>query len=142
MDEYLKPALIGKSVEDIEDIWQTQYVASYFRTGATLNNALSGVDGATQTLDDTCERSDIIGVRTGRALALLAMLAIQPICVLGASYASWPNPVGEEVYRPRLLRDMLPLAVIVCALLLGWLLHATHRKAKKLAPDDVGSHHN
>jgi hypothetical protein len=98
--------------------------------------------GARQTLDDTCGRSDIFAMRTGRALALLTMLAVQPIRVLGASYASWPNPVGEEVYRPHLLRGLLPLAVIVCALLLGWLIHATHRKAKKLAPDELGSHHN
>ncbi len=69
------------------------------------------------------------------------MLAVRPICALGASYASWPNPVGEEVYRPHLLLGLLPLAVIVCALLLGWLVHATHRKAKQLAPDDVESHH-
>ena len=62
-----------------------------------------------QTLDDTGERSDIIGVRTGRALALLAMLAVQPICALGASYASWPNPVGEEVYRPHLFLACSPL---------------------------------
>jgi len=50
-------------------------------------------------------------MRTGRALALIAVLAVQATCVLGASYASYPNPVGEEVYRPRLLREMLPLAV-------------------------------
>jgi len=46
VDQYLKPLLVGKSVEDIEDIWQTQYVTSYFRSGVTLNNALSGIDGA------------------------------------------------------------------------------------------------
>jgi hypothetical protein len=93
-------------------------------------------------LDENWQRGEIVGMRTGRALALMAMLAVQATCVLGASYASYPNPVGEAVYRPHLLRGMLPLAVIVCALLLGWLIHATHRKAKKLAPDDVGSHHN
>jgi hypothetical protein len=74
-------------------------------------------------------------------LALIAMLAVQPICMLGASWSSVPNPVGEAVYRPHLLRDLLSLAVIVCALLLGWLLHSVHRKAKMLAPDDVGSPH-
>ena len=70
-------------------------------------------------LDEICQRGEIVGVRTGRALVLVAMLAIQSICVSGASYASWPNPVGEAVYRPHLLRDMLPVAVIVCGLCLG-----------------------
>ena len=78
---------------------------------------------------------------TGRALVLMAIVAVSPICVFGASYASYPNPVGEKVYRPHLLLEMLPVAVIVCALLLGWLLHATHRKAKRLAPDHTDLHH-
>ena len=81
-------------------------------------------------------------MRTVGALVLTAVLAVLPICVFGASYASYPNPVGEKVYRPHLLHEMLPFAVIVSALLMGWLLHAAQRKAKRIAPDDVGSHHN
>ena len=46
INEYLKPFVIGKNPEDIEDIWQSAYVSSYFRSGVTLNNALSGIDGA------------------------------------------------------------------------------------------------
>jgi mannonate dehydratase len=46
INEYLKPFVLGKNVEDIEDIWQSAYVSSYFRSGVTLNNALAGVDGA------------------------------------------------------------------------------------------------
>lgn len=46
VNEYLKPFVIGKNPEDIEDIWQSAYVSSYFRSGVTLNNALSGIDGA------------------------------------------------------------------------------------------------
>jgi hypothetical protein len=93
-------------------------------------------------LDEACQRGDIPGMRTGRALALIAMLAVQATCVLGASYASYPNPVGEKAYRPYLLHEMLPLAVIVCAVLLGWLLHATQRKARTHPSDDVESHHS
>ena len=46
IDQHVKGLLIGKECDRIEDIWQTSYVASYFRSGATLNNALSGIDGA------------------------------------------------------------------------------------------------
>jgi mannonate dehydratase len=46
IEQYLKPFVIGRNPEDIEDIWQSAYVSSYFRSGVTLNNALSGIDGA------------------------------------------------------------------------------------------------
>jgi mannonate dehydratase len=46
VNDYLKPFVVGKNVDDIEDIWQSAYVSSYFRQGVTLNNALSGIDGA------------------------------------------------------------------------------------------------
>jgi mannonate dehydratase len=56
LEHYMKPFLAGRSCDDIEDIWQSAYVASYFRSGVTLNNALSGVDGALW---------DILGKRLG-----------------------------------------------------------------------------
>jgi mannonate dehydratase len=44
IDEYLRPFLIGRNVDEIEDIWQSSYMSSYWRNGGVLFNAMSGVD--------------------------------------------------------------------------------------------------
>ena len=75
---------------------------------------------------------------------LIAMLAVQPVCVFGASYSFPPNPIGEKVYHAHLhahlLSEVLPVAIIICAFLLPWLFHVANRKAKKLAPHDAWSY--
>jgi hypothetical protein len=81
-------------------------------------------------------------MRTGRALVLIAMLAVQPISVFGDGTVFPPDPIGEKEYRTHIVADTLPLVIIVSGLLLAWLLHRAQRKAKNAAPDNTGSYHS
>ena len=46
INDYLNDFCVGKDVDNIEDMWQSAYVSSYWRNGPVLNNALSGLDQA------------------------------------------------------------------------------------------------
>jgi mannonate dehydratase len=46
VESYLKPLLLNRTTDSIEDIWQTCYDSSYWKNGPVLNNAISGIDQA------------------------------------------------------------------------------------------------
>jgi mannonate dehydratase len=76
IDQFLKPMVIGRNVNEIEDIWQTLWVAPYWRASVDANNAMSAIDGALW---------DIMGKRAGMPVYDLIGGKVRPACRMFAN---------------------------------------------------------
>ncbi|WP_257657786.1 enolase C-terminal domain-like protein [Parapedobacter lycopersici] len=91
IEKYLKPFCIGKDVDNIEDMWNSFYIDSYWRNGPVLNNAISGMDQALWDIKGKRANMPVYQLLGGRSRFAVPAYA-------GAG-GSTPEEVAEQVQQ-------------------------------------------
>ena len=79
IDEYLKPLVVGRNVEEIEDIWQTAYVAPYWRQDVDAFNAMAAIDGALWALWASAPECRCTNSSVARCVRPVACSPMRPV---------------------------------------------------------------
>ncbi len=102
IDQYLKPAAVGRYVDEIEDIWQMAWLAPYWRGSVDANNAMSAIDGALW---------DIMGKRAGMPVHNLLGGKLRPALPMFANVNGSDLSQLEENSRARIAEGYKHLRV-------------------------------
>jgi mannonate dehydratase len=102
IEQFLKPAVIGRYCDEIEDIWQMAWLAPYWRASVDANNAMSAIDGALW---------DILGKRAGMPVHNLLGGKVRPALPMFANINGGDLSQLEENARARMAEGYKHLRV-------------------------------
>jgi mannonate dehydratase len=102
IEQYLKPAAVGRYVDEIEDIWQMAWLAPYWRGSVDASNAMSAIDGALW---------DIMGKRAGMPVHNLLGGKLRPALPMFANVNGRDLKELEENSRARIAEGYKHLRV-------------------------------
>jgi mannonate dehydratase len=102
IEQYLKPAAVGRYVDEIEDIWQMAWLAPYWRASVDASNAMSAIDGALW---------DIMGKRAGMPVHNLLGGKLRPALPMFANVNGSDLQQLEENSRARIAEGYKHLRV-------------------------------
>lgn len=91
IDEYLRPMMIGRDVDNIEDAWQVMYGSSYWRNGPVLNNAISGIDEALWDIKGKVANLPVYSLLGGKCRPAARIFA--------GAHAATKEEMGDEVEK-------------------------------------------
>ena len=90
IEKFLKPAVVGRFADDIEDMWQMASLAPYWRGSVDSNNAMSAIDGALW---------DILGKRSGVPVSTLMGGKVRPALPMFANAGGGEASALEDNVR-------------------------------------------
>jgi mannonate dehydratase len=102
IEQFLKPAVVGRYADEIEDIWQMAWLAPYWRASVDANNAMSAIDGALW---------DIMGKRAGMPVHNLLGGKVRPALPMFANVGGRDVKELEDNARARIAEGYKHLRV-------------------------------